>query len=335
MPQGSAVDLARIGWNQILAQALAALNSQQGHPARVAEHHRSLYRVHDGRHLFDAQILPALQRRLADADDGLAVGDWVLLEGDGHGGKRITQLLPRSSLLARGHADGSRQRIVANVDTALLVMGLDGDYNPKRLERYLLLVRGAAARPVVLLTKPDRCTGTETEERLHEIQSLSGAQTPVHVLDPRTPEVEQTLAPYLGAGQSLVLLGSSGVGKSTLMNTLMGNDAQRTQATRESDDRGRHTTTSRSLRLLPQGACLIDTPGVRELRLSGEEQLGVDAYEDVQLLAAQCRFNDCKHLSEPGCAVIAQLPPERVAAFHKLQRELAATQLLREQGKRR
>lgn len=315
--------LARIGWNAQWTRTLIEDDPPPGRLMRVVEQHRSQCRLHDGESLMAAANHPALQQRLAEAGDGLSVGDWVIVADDG-GEQWITHLLPRARLLARGRGDGSRQRIVANVDTALLVMALDGDYSPNRLERYLLLVRAAEVWPVVVLTKPDRCD--DIDGCRAEIQRIAGPTTPVHVLDPRSAETLSTLAPYLDAGQTLVLLGSSGVGKSTLMNTLLGIEAQKTQETREGDDKGRHTTTVRSLRLLPLGACLIDTPGVRELRLSGDEAVEQDAFDDIRELATQCRFTDCRHEQEPGCAVIAGLPEERLLSYHKLQRELATLQ---------
>lgn len=315
--------LARIGWNPHWTRVLAELDPQAGRLARVVEQHRDQCRLHDGEEVFAAANHPTLQQRLQEAGDGLSVGDWVICAIDG-GVLWIVQLLPRARLLARGRPDGSRQRVVANVDTALLVMGLDGDYSPNRLERYLLLVRAAELMPVILLTKPDRCD--DIDARTQEIQRIAGPLTPVHVLDPRAEQTRALLLPYLAAGQTVVLLGSSGVGKSTLMNTLLGENAQKTQGTRAGDDTGRHTTTVRSLRLLPQGACLIDTPGVRELRLAGDEEVQRDAFDDIRELAVNCRFTDCRHEQEPGCAVVAGLPPERLVSYHKLQREIDTLQ---------
>lgn len=315
--------LTAIGWNAHCAAALAALTAAHGRPARVIEQHRAHLLVHDGQTSAKAKTLTALFDRLETSGDGLAVGDWVLVAEEG-GSLYIHDHLPRASLLLRSRGDNGVQRIAANVDTALLVMALDNDYSPNRLERYLLMVRAANVVPVVVLTKPDRATALDAQ--MAEIAALAGPDTPLFALDARDPGCAETLAPWLAAGQTLVLLGSSGVGKSTLVNTLMKDNAQATGATRAYDDRGRHTTTARSLRTLPQGACLIDTPGVRELKLGGEEDVTADAFEDIAALAHDCRFRDCQHQREPGCAVVAGLPPERLANYRKLKEELAATQ---------
>ena len=312
--------LTAIGWNAHCAAAFAALDNPRGRPARIAEQHRAHSGVHDGSAILKAQTMSGLFTRLEAAGDGLAVGDWVLIGEDG-GSLYITDLLPRKSLLKRSRGESGVQRIVANVDTAVLVMGLDADYSPNRMERYLLMVRAAHVAPLIVLTKPDRCDNAQACAA--EIALLAGPATPVFVLDARTALALGVLAPFLAEGLTLVLLGSSGVGKSTLMNTLLGDGSQRTGATREHDDKGRHTTTARTLRLLPQGACLIDTPGVRELRLSGDEEVEADAFDDIAILALNCRFRDCRHESEPGCAVVTLLAPARLANYHKLRRELA------------
>lgn len=314
--------LTALGWTDRCTREFAALEAQGEAlvPARVVEQHRHHFSVHDGLDVFSTSLNPPLFESLRQQDDGLSVGDWVVVDRS-MDPQRIVYRLERSSLLVRGMADGSRQRIVANVDRALLVMGLDGDYSPNRLERYLITVRAADLKPVVLLTKPDRCE--DIDAKLAEIQALAGPETPVHALDPRAEGVVERLAPYRLPGTTLVLLGSSGVGKSTLMNALFGSEAQKTGATREGDDTGRHTTTVRSLRLLPGGACLIDTPGLRELRLAGGESVQEHAFDDVAALAKHCRYSDCAHQREPDCAVVAGLPPERLASYHKLRAELA------------
>lgn len=314
--------LRAIGWNAHCAAALAAMPDAIGRPARVIEQHRAHLVVHDGAEGLKAKTLTALFDRLEANTDGLAVGDWVLINEDG-GSLYIHEALPRRSLLLRSRADNGVQRIAANVDNAILVMALDNDYSPNRLERYLLMVRGADVTPIIVLTKPDRATDLDAQRA--EIAALAGPGTPIFALDARTPAVVASLAPWLAEGQTLVLLGSSGVGKSTLVNSLLGSEAQRTGHTRAYDDRGRHTTTTRTLRTLPQGACLIDTPGVRELKLGGEEDVTADAFEDIAELARHCRFRDCRHGAEPGCAVVAGLPPERLDNYRKLRSELAAT----------
>lgn len=311
MSSASDTALAGLGWDAAWEQALAALPALPGRPVRIIEQHRSEYRVDDGQREFSARVHPALLKALSELDEGLAVGDWARYQDEGGW---LNQWLPRRNLLERSREDGRRQRLVANVDTALLVMGLDGDYKPERLERYRLLAVAAQVRPVVLLTKSDRAAGNLPALQA-EIEALVGPGTPVHAFDARGPEASLVLAPYLAPGQTLVLLGSSGVGKSTLMNQLLGREAQRTGSTQAQDDLGRHTTTARFLRRLPGGACLIDTPGLRELKLNREQAQVEDDFADVRQLATRCRFNDCRHQREPGCAVTRELSAERLAAY--------------------
>jgi ribosome biogenesis GTPase len=231
--------------------------------------------------------------------------------------------VPPLTQIARRVNDGrdksSRMVIVSNVDTALLVMGLDHDYNLRRLERYLALVRLAEVAAVVVLSKADLCV--HSAARLHEVQTLVPAGVAVLAVNALGDEPRVALAPWLGAGQTLVLLGSSGVGKSTLTNALVGSAAQHTGGTRHGDGRGRHTTTARSLHFAPGGACIIDTPGLRTLRLDSEAGAIGSVFDDVTTLALQCRFRDCRHDDEPGCAVRDGVAPERLRSFQKLLRE--------------
>jgi ribosome biogenesis GTPase len=241
---------------------------------------------------------------------------------------QLSRVLERRGALTRGAAgDAVRtQTIAANIDTVLIVSGLDHDYNPRRIERYLVLARASGARPIVLLTKPDLCA--ERDERVAEIATLAGPGVDVIALNARELESAALLAPYTGRGQTLVLVGSSGAGKSTLTNTLLGIDRQKTNDVRAHDSRGRHTTTHRALIQLPGGACIIDTPGMRELKFTGDEETVAVQFDDVEALAAGCRFRDCAHQGEPGCAVQAAiaagtLDRERLEHYHKLGGELA------------
>jgi ribosome biogenesis GTPase len=228
--------------------------------------------------------------------------------------------MPPISQLARRNSEGHAQPLVSNVDTALLVMGLDGDFNLRRLERYLAMVTPAGLWPVVVLTKAD--LATDADSRRGEVARRIGAHIDVHAVNALDPSSAATLAPYLGAGQTLVLLGSSGAGKSTLTNALIGRDVQDTGAVRADDSRGRHTTTTRSLHRLPGGACVIDTPGLRGLAPDIDEAGLAASFEDIQSLAPHCRFRDCTHADEPGCAVRAGVAPDRLANYQKLLRDI-------------
>ena len=319
----ASLDLA---WTELLAM------HPQARPARISEQHRSGYLVAetvDAAHR--AESLPEWQRAGSyrkgeiTPESRPAVGDWVLVEGEAPSALRIVALLPRFSAIKRGAAGEhyKQQVIAANIDTVFVVCGLDADFNPRRIERYLLLVGGSGVQPVIVLTKSDQ-DGADVEAALHELRALG---VPVLAVNAKDRASVATLEPWLGEGQSIVLVGSSGAGKSTLTNTLLGTEKMKTGAVREGDDRGRHTTTHRALIALPSGACMIDTPGMRELKPTGEEVVA-ESFADIEALAAQCKFNDCKHAKEPGCAVreaIArgEADAQRVANFFKLRDEVA------------
>jgi ribosome biogenesis GTPase / thiamine phosphate phosphatase len=301
-------------------------------PARVAEQHRSGYVLADGPdRSFTAESLPDWQRPKFPPEQRAAVGDWVLVEGGGEAA-RIVALLPRVSAIKRGMAGEhyGQQVIAANVDTVFVVTGLDGDFNPRRIERYLLLVRGGA-QPVVVLTKADVVTEADAgavDAAIAALADITTQDVPVVALNARDRAgASQALAGWLGPGRTVVLVGSSGAGKSTLTNSLLGIERMKTGAVRAGDDRGRHTTSHRALMALPSGACLIDTPGMRELKPTGEEDVG-ESFADIEALAAECRFRDCVHDREPGCAVRAaveagSVDARRVANFLKLRDEVA------------
>jgi ribosome biogenesis GTPase len=215
------------------------------------------------------------------------------------------------------------QVIAANIDTALLVSALDGDFNPRRVERYLAQCWESGARPVIVLNKADACEDLTT--RVAEVERVAMG-TPVCVLSAKTGEGFSELEKFLGRGQTVVLLGSSGVGKSTIVNRLFGEARQEIREVREGDSRGRHTTTTRNLFALPGGALLMDTPGLRELQLWDAEQGLAQAFEDIDALAVRCRFTDCGHTAEPGCAVQAAIQAgtldlARLENWRKLRRE--------------
>jgi ribosome biogenesis GTPase len=304
-------------------------------PARVVSPGRGLYRVGSRA----GEGIATLPGRLEAAGEIPAVGDWVAVDpaadsAQGPGGRAtIRALLPRRTALSRKVA-GARteeQVLAANVDTVFLVLGLDGDFNPRRLERLVVLAAASGAAAVVLLTKADLLAGRPGELPAHVAAARAVApELPVLPVSAVAPGGLDPLAPYLLCGHTLALLGSSGVGKSTLVNRLAGRELLRTSAVRAGDDRGRHTTTRRELVRLPGGALLVDSPGLREVQLWLDDPEAVSvAFADVEALATGCRFRDCTHRHEPGCAVLraleaGELEPARVASLRKLEREAAA-----------
>jgi len=302
-------------------------------PARVIEQHRSGYIVSEGPDQgFAAESPPEWQRASSYRKGGIApedraaVGDWVLLDG-----KKIVALLPRYSAIKRGAAGEhyKQQLIAANIDTVFVVCGLDADFNPRRIERYLVLVSGSGVAPVVVLTKADKAIADNpdaVEDARNALIAL-GQDVPVVAVNAKDRDSVAGLHAWLQEGQSAVLVGSSGAGKSTLTNTLLGIEKMKTNEVRESDSRGRHTTTHRALIPLLTGACLIDTPGMRELKPTGEEDVA-ENFSDIEAIAEACKFRDCRHAREPGCAVRAAieagtLDPHRFANYMKLRDEVA------------
>ncbi|HEX2541883.1 MAG TPA: ribosome small subunit-dependent GTPase A [Caldimonas sp.] len=293
------------------------------HLERVVSVHRETVQLHDGSASHAARPSPRLVRALLDEDTSLAVGDWVLSSIDGHGERWVQARVPPSSHLVRRDGDGSRHAVVSNVDRALVVMGLDDDFNLRRLERYLTLVHAGGIAPLVVLTKADLLAARPDDRDRHvaSLRQRLPAGVEVVVVDATDPSSAARFAHVTGRGRTLVLLGSSGAGKSTLTNTLLGAAVQDTGAVRRSDGRGMHTTTARSLHLLPGGACIIDTPGLRTLRPDVDEAALVASFSDVESLSSRCRFRDCSHGDEPGCAVRDGVDPDRLRNFQKLLRE--------------
>ncbi len=315
--------LARLQGIGLAPQWIPEAHESASQLMRVTEVQREGLQLHDGEHEHAARALPALLNELAAEADALAVGDWVLAERNAFNEWWVHRRLPPRTQIARRLHDGrekvTRVVIVSNVDTVLVAMGLDGDFNPRRLERYLALVRLAGVSAVVVLTKADLCA--DAAERVRAIERMVPPDVAVVALNALGDEPPRLLAPWLEAGMTLALIGSSGVGKSTLTNALLGTAVQDTGPTRHGDQRGRHTTTTRTLHRLPGGACLIDTPGLRTLRLDSDAGAVEGVFQDVGTLALQCRFRDCRHRDEPGCAVRDGVPEERLKSFHKLVRE--------------
>jgi len=315
--------LERLGWGPFFERQRMAFDRPDARMARVVEEQRGLYRVAgelDGA----AEVSGRFRHDARGAGDFPAVGDWVACTDAGDRAI-IHARLDRKSTLSRAAAGTAidEQVLAANVETIFLVTAMDGDLSARRLERYLAMVWDAGAVPVVVLNKADLnddpvavCESIRVRLPLVDVVAVSALQT----------DGLDTLSPYLRPAHTIALLGSSGVGKSTIVNRLIGDDRQAVAPTRESDDTGRHTTTSRHLFELPGGALLIDTPGMRELQLWADDAAVAGAFDDITSLAAACRFGDCAHAGEPGCAVAeaidaGRLDADRLANYRRLVRE--------------
>ncbi len=324
--------MAMAGWDARWADAFAPFAGDGRAPGRVVAVHKetAIVRGRDGVDV-PATVSGRFRFEALAPSDYPAVGDWVVVSG---APPVIAAVLPRRSAFIRSAADASRrtaghladeQVLAANVDVAFLVAGLDRDFNVRRLERYLAVAWSSGVSPVIILNKAD--IADDLEGRLVAVEAIAPG-VPVVVLSALTGDHLADLGRHLRAGHTSVVLGSSGVGKSTLVNALLGEARQATAAVRDDDSRGRHTTTHRELFALPGGALLIDTPGIRALEVAGAETGLEAAFDEIADLAAQCRFSDCRHGDEPECAVRramhdGTLTAERLASHQKLERELA------------
>jgi ribosome biogenesis GTPase / thiamine phosphate phosphatase len=332
--------LREIGFVGPLAESFVSYAAEGLVPGRVVAGHTGLLRVRTEEGEGLAVLAGSLRHRARSPQERPAVGDWVALRPREPGHRAVVQaVLPRRTAFVR-RAAGKRdvaQVLAANVDTVFLVVGLDSDFSLRRIERALVLAWESGAFPVVLLNKADLCD--DVPARRAEAEAVAPG-VPVLVIAAKPGEGLDSLAPWLVPGRTVALLGSSGVGKSTIVNRLLGREKQKTQEVLAADQRGRHTTTHRELILLPGGALLLDTPGLREIQLWSDEAGLEKTFGDVHELAAGCRFTDCGHGTEPGCAVRAAveegtLDPARLDSFHKLQAELRALEVREDPLKRR
>lgn len=337
-------DLAQYGWDEGLAEAFRAWKGDGTAVGRVAVDYAKDYLVYTADGEVRAETAGRLRRRIERGEATKpAVGDWVVIDALGGGRGVVHGVLPRRSKLSRKIAGRTteEQVVAANVDVIFLVAGATGDVNFRRLERNLTLAWESGATPVVVITKRDLCPDPALVDEA--VRSIAG-RAAVHFVSNKSGEGVEALSQHLAPGRTVVLVGSSGVGKSTLVNRWLGSQKQLVADVRDWDQKGRHTTTHRELFVLESGALVIDTPGVRELALWEGEQGITEAFPDVLELAEGCRFRDCRHEEEPGCAVreaasSGALDSARFDAYRKLAAELVEiekrqTERNRGEGKR-
>ncbi len=318
--------LIRLGWQPAFAEAFAPHRTAGLVPARVAEEHRDRYLVQTETGELRAEITGRLRYTASTRLDLPAVGDWVALQLAGDAQGYIHAVLPRRTLLLRKAAGvlTEAQALAANVDVLFLVTDADRDFNLRRVERYLTLARESGARPVIVLNKAD--LSDRVPDLLSAVAGASAA-TPSLAISAKDGAGVERLHEWIGSGATAAFVGSSGVGKSTIINRLLGEERLKTSAIREHDGRGRHTTVSRQLLVLPRGGVVIDTPGMRELQLWADEESLEAAFGDVEERVARCRFSDCRHEREPGCAVREALEEgtldrNHFESYRKLRREV-------------
>ena len=321
-------DLTAWGWDPRWTDTFARVAPPGTVPGRVTTEHRGGYGLATDNGEVTATVSGRFRHEALTVEDFPAVGDWVAVEiADGGQSGVVHAVLPRLTRFLRPQRGdiAQAQVLAANVDVVLLVTGLDHDFNLRRLERYLALAWSSGAEPVIVLNKSDLVE--DLGERMADVAAIAPG-VPIRAVSARTGTGFEALAPLLEAGKTVALIGSSGVGKSTIVNHLLGFERQATGAVRDDDQRGRHTTTSRELVTTPSGAVLLDSPGMRSVGMWEIDEGLADAFADVEELAQNCRFSDCSHGSEPGCAVQeairdGSLAQQRLDSQQKLARESA------------
>lgn len=323
------------GWSPFFAEKFKPWEKSGYLPARVIRGEKNFFRVWSLRGELTVRFTGKVRHKAGGRANLPVVGDWVIVEPQPDQRGIIHALLERKSFFSRnlpgtrkGKDRVEQQVIAANVDLVFIVSGLDRDFNLRRIERYLTLVGSSGADAVILLNKTDLCENPEACKA--QVEAIAG-NSPVHLCMARNAGELDILFNYMQAGETIALLGSSGVGKSTILNGLLGEPRQKIGAVSPADGKGRHTTTHRELVLFPNGGILMDNPGMRELHLWGEaEDLG-ESFADIENLAVNCKFRNCQHKTEPGCAIIkaieaGDLNSERLASYHKLKDELVNLQ---------
>lgn len=321
------MNLTTLGWNKKYETAFEDAEKQGYKAGRVFAEYKNFYKVQYEEGEVLAEVSGKLLYEALQQEDLPAVGDWVVIsprQSEGRG--TIHQILPRSSKFSRKVAGvNTREQIIAaNIDTVFIVNSVNNDFNLRRMERYLLLAWESGANPVIILSKADLCENIE--EIIEEAETVA-IGVPIHAVSTYTGSGMDALKQYFGEGQTVALLGSSGVGKSSLINYLLGDAIQKVKELRHDGQKGQHTSTHREIFILPEGGLIIDTPGMREIQLWDAAEGLQETFEDVEAIASQCFFKDCKHAKEPGCAVRealqnGTLAEERLESYKKLEREL-------------
>jgi ribosome biogenesis GTPase len=329
------MNLQELGWIPCFEKSFEEIKRPDLIPARIAQEHKELYVILTEAGEMRAEISGKYRHEAQSLADFPAVGDWVAVTiRPGENRADIQALLPRKSSFSRkavmaggpkyGPGKTDQQILAANIDTVFLVSGLDGDYNTRRIERYVATAWDSGADPVIILNKADICENVG--ECVEEVEQVA-IGVPVHPMSAADGLGWDVFQEYLTPGKTGAFLGSSGVGKSTIINGLLGEERLKTSAVREYDNRGRHTTTFRELIVLPEGGVVIDTPGMREIQMWDNEEGLSRAFGDVEEIAAQCRFNDCQHVNEPGCTIRqalddGTLDADRYRSYLKMLKEL-------------
>jgi len=321
------INIKSLGWDSYLEEAFKEFPDNY-HPGRISARYKNSYRILTS----NGEVIGTISGKMHHRKIYPAVGDWVAVSLRGDGKKvTIVEILPRKTKVSRKTPGKGieEQVIVANVDSIFIVTALNKEFNLNRLERYLAIVWESGAKPVIILNKADLCS--DIPEKRKQVETLSG-DVPTHIVSALDKDGIEGLFSYFEKGKTVALLGSSGVGKSTLINAISGEDTLKVQEVRETDDRGRHTTTHRELYMLKNGGMVIDNPGMREIQLLNVNDGLKETFSDITELAALCKFKDCKHVTEPKCAVQkaleeGTLPIARIESYNKLKREMRYSNL--------